>query len=110
MNSHIDTYSTFKGVFIPVLSALTFSADGSAQLSVSSMDFLPSIMPRICVELSPTPYSAIVDTCSSNTIVIGSDTRDLMTIKSFAKNYVNNLTKIEDSIQAVINDYFWEML
>lgn len=110
MNSRIDTYSTFKGLFLPVLSAFTFSADGSAQLSVCSMDYLPSIMPRIRVELSPSSYSTNVDTCSSNTIVIDSDTMDLMTIKSFARNYINNLTQIEDSIQAVIDDYFWEML
>ncbi len=35
---------------------------------------------------------------------------DLLVINSFAKNYINNLTFIEESIQAVIDDYFWEML
>jgi hypothetical protein len=110
MNNRKDTYSSFKGLVIPVLSAFTFSADGSAQLNLCNIDYLPSITTSINVELNPTPYSAQLDTRSSETIVIDSDTMDLLVINSFAKNYINNLTFIEESIQAVIDDYFWEML
>ena len=110
MNSCVDTYSTFMGLVIPVLSAFTFTAEGSAQFSVCSEDYLPSIMPLINVENNSPQYSTRIDVGSSETIVIDSDTMDLMTIKSFAENYLRNLTPIDESIQAVIDDYFWEML
>lgn len=110
MNSRIDTYSSFKGLVIPVLSALTFSADGSVQLSVCNMDYLPSIISNAQIDHSSKPYSEFTDTRSSNTVEISSEMMDLLTVKSFAENYLNNLTPIEESIQAVIDDYFWEML
>ena len=109
-NSRIETYSTFTGLAIPVLSALTFSSDGSAKMNVSRMDYLPTVIPSTQVEFSPNPYSEQLDSRSSQTMVINSDVIDLMAVKSFAEHYIKNLTPIEESIQAVIDDYFWEML
>lgn len=112
MSSQLDTYSSFKGLVIPVLSALTFSSDGSAQLklNVSNMDYTPSVISTVIIEQGYKPYSEFKDTSSSKTIEINSDLMDLLVVKSFAENYLNNLTPIEESIQAVIDDYFWEML
>jgi hypothetical protein len=110
MSSRIDTYSSFKGLVIPVLSALTFSSDGTAQLNVCNMDDLPSIISPVQIEQSPKTYSGLLDTRSNNTVEINSNVIDLLVIKSFAENYLNSLVPIEESIQAVIDDYFWEML
>ena len=112
MNNRMDTYSTFKGIVIPVLSAFTCALDGSAQFNVYGVDYLPSITAQMDVEKTPSPYYTHLDldTSSSETIFIDSDALDLLTISSFAKRYIRNLVPIEASIQAVIDDYFWEML
>lgn len=74
------------------------------------MDYLPSIITNVQIEQNQKSYSEFSGTRSSNTVEINSDLMDLLAIKSFAENYLNNLTPIEESIQAVIDDYFWEML
>jgi hypothetical protein len=105
----MDTNSTFKGLVIPVLSAITLSVNGTAQVSVCSISYEPTITVPVDVDHYKTYYTK-QDSDSNKTIEINSDAIDLISIKSFAERYINNLTPIHESIQAVIDDYFWEML
>ena len=105
----MDTNSTFKGLIIPVLSAITLSANGTAQVSVCNISYEPSITVPVDVDHFRTYYTK-QDSDSNKTIEITSDAIDLITIKAFAERYINDLTPIHESIQAVIDDYFWEML
>ena len=111
MNSALETSSSIKGmVMLPVLSAFTFASDGTSQLSILNMDYTPTVVDVPYVQLDEPSYNTRQNTRSSQTIIIDSDGFDLLSIKEFAKNYLNNLTPIDESIQAVIDDYFWEML
>lgn len=110
MNKSPNTSSTIKGlVILPVLSAFTFSSEGKSQVSVCDIDYTPTITAEPAPNLYE-PYITKQDSCSSKTFTIDSNVIDLLVIKTFAQNYIKNLKPIEESIQAVIDDYFWEML
>lgn len=106
----MDTYSSFyKGLFIPALSAVTFTAIKCATINdvtaneISSTDFA-------VVSEYHCPYFSLVDSTTNKTIDIDKDFLDLMTLKSFADKIVKNISPIEESIQTIIDDYFWEMI
>lgn len=105
----MDSYSSFyyKGIIIPALSALTLTATGSSPINPciinSTSDSPNSVEYHI-------PYSSIQDSNSNKTVGIDTDLVDLMTIKSFAEKILNGMEPVQESIQAVIDDYFWEML
>ena len=105
----MDTYSTFKGLALPVLSALTFSSNGYSQLDVYDMNNEPLTTEVMNYDQFESYYSN-KGSNSNKTYEVTSDAFDYMIITSFAERYIKNLTPIQDSIQAVIDDYFWEML
>ena len=115
---YMETYSAFKGLVLPVLSALTFSTNGSSQFSVGDIDYLPTVNVPINVlydrsfcgnQDSNTNFSN-QELNTNRTFEIKTEAFDLVVLKSFAERYIDNLMPIEESFQAVIDDYFWEML
>lgn len=104
----MDSYSSFyKGIIVPALSALTLTATGTSPFNPCIINSLPDSPNSVEYYL---PYSSIQDSNSNKTIGIDTDLVDLMTIKSFAEKILSGMEPVQESIQAIIDDYFWEML
>lgn len=107
----MDTYSSlfYKEIVLPAISAMTFTTVGGYQYDSYAMNH------TVGSTLSPTvdyhcPYSSVQDVDSNQTIAIYTDIADLMVLESFATKILDGILPVEASIQAVIDDYFWEML
>lgn len=61
-----------------------------------------------------TTYSYNKATLSNNvpvsSIMISNDMRDFEVIKGFASKILTDVTEIDEEIQRVINDHFWDMI
>lgn len=104
----MDTYSS-NYLFLPVLSAITLTVTGVSPINVCDIDYSPSKIVEVFVN-SPCPYSRYTSSTTNETIIVNKDLDDLLAIESFAHKILDGMTPIEESIQAVINDHFWEML
>lgn len=106
----MDSYSSFyKGIVVPALSAMTLTSTGVSQIVLQSTIATQQIDSHNYIEYHK-PYFSVQDSDSNNTLGVNTDLVDLMTIKSFANKILAGMVPVQESIQAVIDDYFWEML
>lgn len=106
----MDSYSSFyKGIVVPTLSAVTLTAAGASQFDMLPVNNNQRIESPTLIEYH-IQYTSVQDSDSNKTVGVNTDLVDLMTIKSFAKKILDGMVPVQESIQAVIDDYFWEML
>ncbi len=107
----MDTYSSlfYKEIVLPAISAVTFSTAGDYQYDLFPMNRAQYSFPVHSVDYH-CPYLSEQDTDSNQTIAIYTDMADLMVLKSFASKILDGILPIEEPIQTVIDDYFWDML
>jgi len=109
----MDSYSSFcKQIIIPAISAFTFTTAGLSPLGISSGDY------NSPTSFAPIPeyhkeYKSYTDShcaITNETVNIDNDFVDLISVKTFAEKMLEGITPIDDKIQRVIDDYFWEMI
>lgn len=101
------TYSNFSSKAISSISALSIMIGGLDQFNLSYNSPISSKSPQVVYNI---PYANNFQSQTSETVEIRTDITDLKVIEAFARKILSGMAPIDNSIQKIIDEYFWDML
>ena len=111
--NNLTTYINANIMLLSALSCVTLT-DSELPAISNGQIYNNSIIPSINTSFSwenNTPYSVKNVAISTETVLVKtSDYEDFETISSFAQKLLTEESFIDEEIQNVINDHFWDML